>query len=113
MQLNASGLAAVPGLYHFEAPPLLEDFTGDPTYTILQPFFMQQCGACHGPNPTKGLRLTEYATLMAGSESGPVVVPGSPDDSLIVQKLKGGHFAHSTDHQMEILRQWISNGVPE
>lgn len=110
---DAPGMATILGLYQFEAEPLLQDFTGAPTYSILQPLFEQECGACHGPTPSKGLRVVDYAGLMAGSESGVVVVPGSPDDSLIVQTLEGGHFASLTKRQMELLRQWISDGAPE
>lgn len=110
---DAPGLATMLGIYHVEPEPLLVDFNGKPTYEILQPLFQQQCGACHGQNPSKGLRLTDYNSLMAGSESGPIVVPGAADDSKIVQVLEAGHFAHLTEHQMDLLRQWIADGAPE
>lgn len=111
--LDAPGLSTVLGIYQVEAPPLLEDFNGDPTYTILQPLFQQLCAGCHGPVPTKGLRLTDYTSLIAGSVDGPVVVPGSPDDSLMIQILTEGHFAQPTDHQLDLLRRWIELGVPQ
>ncbi|MCA9909737.1 MAG: NapC/NirT family cytochrome c [Anaerolineae bacterium] len=110
---DAPGLATVLGIYQVEATPLLEDFEGDPTYTILQPLFTQECGGCHGPIPSKGLRLTDYASLMAGSEDGPVVVPGDPEQSLMIQVLTSGHFAQPTEHQLDLLRQWIANGAPQ
>ena len=110
---NAPGLATILGIYQAEVPPLLEDFQGEPTYQILQPLFAQECGPCHGANPTKGLRLTDYASLLAGSESGPVVVPGDPGQSRMLQVLGEGHFARLTDHQMELLREWIANGASE
>jgi hypothetical protein len=50
---------------------------------------------------------------MAGSESGPVVVPGAPDESRMLEVLTSGHFARLTDHQMELLRRWIAQGAPE
>ncbi|MBK8030119.1 MAG: hypothetical protein IPK17_11570 [Chloroflexi bacterium] len=40
------------GIYQVEAP-LLEDFTGEPTYAVLQPLFTQLCSACHGAVPPK------------------------------------------------------------
>lgn len=110
---NAPGLATALGIYQVKATPLLEDFQGQPTYAILQPLFEQQCSACHGPVPTKGLRVTDYASIMTGSENGPVIVPGSPDDSKIVNVLSSGHFAQLTKHQMELLTQWIAAGAPE
>ncbi|MCC6612813.1 MAG: NapC/NirT family cytochrome c [Anaerolineae bacterium] len=110
---DAPGLASVLGIYQVSAEPLLEDFEGDPTYTVLQPLFTQECGGCHGPVPSKGLRLTDYESLLAGSESGPVVVAGSPDESKMIQVLTSGHFAQPTEHQMDLIRQWIANGLPE
>lgn len=110
---DAPGLATMLGIYQVKAAPLLEDFEGTPTYTVLQPLFAQECGACHGAVPTKGLRLTDYASLMAGSESGPVVVPGSPDESLLIQVLTEGHFVPVTRHQLELLEAWIADGTPE
>ncbi|MFN8373685.1 MAG: NapC/NirT family cytochrome c [Anaerolineae bacterium] len=108
---NAPGLATILGIYQVTAPPLLEDFNGEPTYAILQPFFTQQCGACHGAVPTNGLRLTDYDSLIAGSVNGPVVVSGSPDESRMIQVLSDGHFAQVTDHQLELLTRWIEGGL--
>jgi hypothetical protein len=110
---NAPGLATMLGIYQVKAAPLLADFEGTPTYSILQPLFTQECGACHGSVPTKGLRLTDYASLVAGSESGPVVVPGSPGESRLIQVLKDGHFAPVTKHQLDLLSAWIADGAPE
>jgi hypothetical protein len=109
---DAPGLATMLGLNQVKSPPLLEDFTGDPTYEILQPFFTQSCGGCHGPVPSKGLRLTDYDSLMAGSESGPVVVPGEPEQSQMIETLAEGHFTRPTTHQLDLLEQWIANGAP-
>lgn len=85
----------------------------DVTYQDLQPVFQQQCGMCHGETPSVDLSVTEYVTLMAGSENGPVIVPGAPDESRILAVLTAGHFAQFTDEQMRLLRQWIANGAPE
>lgn len=110
---DAPGLATMLGIYQVEPVPLLADFEGDPTYAILQPLFAQECGGCHGPVPSRGLRLTDYASLMAGSETGVVVVPGAPDQSLMVSVLNEGHFVQPTAHQLDLITQWIANGAPE
>jgi uncharacterized membrane protein len=83
------------------------------TYQLLQPVFEENCGACHGANPTKGLTVTDYDSLLAGGEDGPVIVPGDPDESLILQILSADHFAKLTDEQMGWLEQWIADGAPE
>jgi hypothetical protein len=110
---DAPGLAKALEIYQVEAEPLLEDFDGEPTYTILQPFFAQECGGCHGPVPSAGLRLTDYESLLAGSQSGPVVVAGEPEQSRMIEVLSAGHFAQPSAHQMDLLSRWIANGVPE
>jgi nitrate/TMAO reductase-like tetraheme cytochrome c subunit len=110
---DAPGLATVLGITQVLPTPLLEDFTGTPTYEVLRPLFEQQCGACHGATPSKGLRVTDLASLMAGSTSGPVIVAGDPDQSRIIQVLTEGHFARLTEHQLALLRQWIAEGALE
>ena len=113
---DAPALAAALGIEQ-QPPaeePLLEDIGDEPvTYQILQPVFEQTCGMCHGATPSKGLRVTDYDSLMAGSESGPVIVPNFPDDSRLVQVLEAGHFAQLTEQQMTLLRRWIESGAPE
>lgn len=110
---DAPGLATMLGIYQVIPEPLLEDFEGKPTYSVLQPLFTQECGGCHGPVPSKGLRLTDYGSLIAGSSDGPVVAPGKPEDSHMLQVLKAGHFARLSDNQMDLLTNWIAEGVPE
>lgn len=90
-----------------------DELTGPITYQTLRPMLEQTCGTCHGASPTKGLRVTDYESLMAGGESGPSVVPEQPDDSLIVQVLSAGHFAQFTPDQLEMLKQWIAEGAVE
>jgi mono/diheme cytochrome c family protein len=110
---DAPGLATVMGIYQVEPEPLLEDFEGDPTYQIPQPLFLQQCGGCHGPIPSKGLRVTDYASIITGSDNGPIAIAGSPEASSVLEVLDSGHFAQLTDHQTLLLTQWIADGLPE
>ncbi len=110
---DAPGLATMLGIYQYVPEPVLENFDGEPTYKVLQPLFLQACGGCHGPVPTKGLRLTDFASAMKGSENGAVIVPGSLDKSKVIQVLTDGHFATLTTHQMDLLKQWITKGAPE
>lgn len=110
---DAPGLSSFLRIYQFEPEPLLEDFEGEPTYTILQPLFEQQCGACHGAKPIKNLKLTDYAGTMQGGESGSIIISGSPDDSKIIDTLEDGHFVRLSEHQMALLREWIVKGAIE
>ncbi|HEX3052290.1 MAG TPA: NapC/NirT family cytochrome c [Aggregatilineaceae bacterium] len=83
------------------------------SYQTIQPILEERCARCHDEKATRGLNVTDYQSLMAGSEDGPVIVPGSVDESLIIQTLQAGHFGQLTDGEMELLKQWIEAGAPE
>ena len=54
----------------------------------ISPVLLGQCLQCHDPEKQKGgLRVDFWKALLQGGDSGPVVVPGQPDQSLL---LKGG-----------------------
>jgi hypothetical protein len=73
------------------------------------------CGSCHEADGLGGLNLTTYDGVFAGGESGAVVQPGDPDNSLIILKQKGeqGHFGQFTSDELNIIMDWIVNGAPE
>ena len=56
------------------------------------PIFKGRCVSCHQPGGAgygkSGLDLTSYAGLMKGTQFGPMVVPGDPDSSNLVQLLE-------------------------
>jgi mono/diheme cytochrome c family protein len=74
-----------------------------------------RCGSCHGEGGLQGLNLTTYAGLMAGGSSGPAIVPGDPDTSLLVQKQSGAqaHFGQLTPEELQLVMDWISAGAAE
>ena len=50
----------------------------------ILPLFKARCQKCHGPVKPKGkLNLSSARSLARGGESGPVVVPGNLDESLL------------------------------
>jgi nitrate/TMAO reductase-like tetraheme cytochrome c subunit/mono/diheme cytochrome c family protein len=81
----------------------------------IGPIFQERCGQCHGSNPMVGLDLTTYSTAMSGSQNGPVIVPGSPEKSLLIQKQTGEqpHFGQLSPEELELVTQWIAAGAPE
>lgn len=83
-----------------------------PTYaSTIGPLLTERCGSCHGD--MAGLSVTDYASLMAGALSGPVVVPGDPDGSRIVEVQRNGHYAQLSEAELNLLIEWIDNGAPE
>jgi hypothetical protein len=57
----------------------------------VQPLFQAKCSRCHGEKTRKAdLDLRTPAGIRKGGESGPVIVPGKPDESLLYEKVHGG-----------------------
>ena len=88
------------------------------------PIFQARCVVCHGKREQRGgLDLRTRETRLAGGDSGPLLVPGSPDASLIIQKIEAGEMPppdmqydyavrNPTDAEVAKLRQWVASGVP-
>jgi len=82
--------------------------------STIGPLFTERCGACHGDSAIMGLKLTEYATAIKGSQNGPVIVPGKSADSLLVEKqLAGGHPGQLSPHELDQVKAWIDASAPE
>ena len=83
----------------------------------IQPLFLRSCSACHNAAAkTMGLQTTVYAALMAGSQNGPVVVPGNPDASKLWEMVGQGKMPATgplPDAEKELVRQWIAQGAAE
>ena len=78
------------------------------------------CLMCHmGADPRKGLRLDTYENLMKGGENGPVVVPGAPEKSELVLRVKGSRQPRMpiggppwlSKDAVKILEDWIAAGA--
>src|SRR5687768_7085306 len=54
----------------------------------VRPLLVAQCQECHGAKKQEAkLRLDSREAVLAGSENGPVVVPGEPEKSLLITAL--------------------------
>jgi hypothetical protein len=94
------------------ALPSEEPTMAQATYVeTIGPLLTERCEACHGG--IAGLTVTDYESLMAGSASGPVVVPGDPDGSPIVEIQQGEHYTQLSEAELSLLIAWIANGAPE
>jgi nitrate/TMAO reductase-like tetraheme cytochrome c subunit/mono/diheme cytochrome c family protein len=81
----------------------------------IRALFSTRCGACHGDNPTAGLNLTNYASAMAGSSSGAVIIAGDANASKLmqVQTADQPHFGQFTPEELQVIIDWINAGAPE
>src|SRR2546423_24513 len=51
----------------------------------IRPLFAERCHKCHGPEKqTSGLRLDMREGILGGGEHGAAIVPGKPDESLLI-----------------------------
>jgi hypothetical protein len=57
-------------------------------FAVVEPMLSEYCYSCHGPEKVKGgLRVDSLAFLLQGGDSGPSIVAGDPDASLLLQRL--------------------------
>src|SRR5689334_2904120 len=56
--------------------------------TKVRPILAANCYDCHAETKNGGLRVDSRDGLMVGGESGPAIVPGDPDQSLLIQAVK-------------------------
>ena len=57
----------------------------------IRPVLIRECYSCHsaGAKSIKGgLRLDSRAAVRAGGESGPILVPGKPEESFLYQRIR-------------------------
>jgi WD40 repeat protein len=87
----------------------------------IQPIFEKRCVMCHSENATMGsLNLETYAGLQRGGNNGPVVAPGSLQDSLLYRSVVGqapeiGRMPIGLEPVPEVevamLKTWIEEGA--
>lgn len=91
------------------APPLFE--------RDVLPILTTKCGNCHGGQVRKAdLSLQDMASLVRGGESGSVITPGEPAESLLFEFIRDGAMPPEGEpslsaQQMEIIRAWIESGA--
>jgi mono/diheme cytochrome c family protein len=97
--------------------------TGAPSYAAdVQPIFAQYCFACHsGEGATKGVRLDGYEYVLASGASHPVIIPGDPSGSELLELITGDSAPRMplngppflTDQEIQIITSWIAAGAPD
>ena len=84
----------------------------------VRPILAENCYKCHGSDKQQGkLRLDLRETVYGGGESGAAIVPGKPDESLLVEAINYGSFempptGKLKDHQIATLTEWVRLGAP-
>jgi mono/diheme cytochrome c family protein len=84
----------------------------------VRPLLVEHCQHCHGPDMQEaGLRLDSLDAMLTGGDSGPAIVPGNVQDSLLADAIRYGDTVQMPPNdqlgkqQIDILIQWIEDGA--
>jgi cytochrome c553 len=85
----------------------------------VRPVLVEHCASCHGKTKARGgLRLDSRAAVLKGGESGPAVLPGNPDKSLLIEAvrhtkdLRMPKKGKLSDGAIADLVAWVQRGAP-
>lgn len=90
----------------------------------IQPIMLLRCTACHGLRRKEAdLDLRSRQGMLTGGKSGPAIVLGKPDESLLLKRIHAGEMPPKeklivagvkpvTDAEIEKLRRWIELDAP-
>ncbi|MEZ6061063.1 MAG: DUF1553 domain-containing protein [Planctomycetaceae bacterium] len=85
----------------------------------IRPVLVKHCYSCHAAdaeNIRGGLLLDSKAGWQAGGESGPAIVPGNPDEGLLLEALRHESFEMPPDRKLpdDVIadfERWIKDGA--
>lgn len=86
----------------------------------VRPLLVKRCYECHGEKKQKGsLRVDNIAYLTKGGDSGPALVAGDPDKSLIIEAVRYHNEDVAmppkeklADKEIAVLEKWVKLGAP-
>jgi hypothetical protein len=99
--------------------------TAPVTQHQIVPLMFLRCTACHGGRRKEAdLDLRTKAAMLRGGKSGPAVVPGKPNESLLVKRIKSEEMPPRRQlvnvsvkpmdpGELKLLEAWIEAGLPE
>jgi Planctomycete cytochrome C len=88
----------------------------------VRPFLAKYCIECHNPDKPKGeLELQTFKAMMEGGKKGPAVVPGKPDESLLVSRVEHktkpvmppAKALQPKPEEIGVLRAWVAAGAKD
>ncbi|MBI3281044.1 MAG: PSD1 domain-containing protein [Acidobacteria bacterium] len=86
--------------------------------TKVRPLLAANCLACHTATKMGGLEMRSREAFLKGGNSGPAIVPGDPDRSLLIRAVRHQHerikmppAKKLSDAEIDILATWIRDGA--
>ncbi|MDX1966218.1 MAG: PSD1 and planctomycete cytochrome C domain-containing protein [Planctomycetaceae bacterium] len=85
----------------------------------IRPVLVEHCQKCHGPEKQwSSLRLDSQEALLKGGDTGPAVVPGKPEESLLIKAVRqiDGEISMPpksklSEAQISDLVEWVRQGA--
>ena len=89
----------------------------------IRPVLVEHCRECHSASAKKlqgGLRMDSRAGLIAGGDSGPAIVPGKPEASLLIRAVNHADAESAmppkrpqlSRQARQDLERWVAAGAP-
>ena len=86
----------------------------------IRPVLIDTCGECHTDDEEGDLRTDSRAALLKGGETGPAIVPGDPEKSLLIHVIRRDEGfprmpkskTKLTAETVEAFIEWIKQGAP-
>ncbi|HZW31081.1 MAG TPA: PSD1 and planctomycete cytochrome C domain-containing protein [Isosphaeraceae bacterium] len=88
----------------------------------IRPVLAERCSPCHGARvkkPKGGLVLGTRDQMLQGGDSGPAIVPGDPESSLLIQAIRYHDEAlrmppkgRLAPEQVAAFESWVKRGAP-
>lgn len=103
------------------AAPLLAapDTAAEQFEMKVRPILANRCYGCHSTAPLGGLAVNSRNGLLKGGKTGPAVIPGKPEESLLIQAVTHANekmkmplgAGRMPDAEIAVLTEWIKAGA--
>ena len=112
------GSAVAAGVVRAETEPTAEQLRF--FEMSIRPLLVDKCHKCHGAEKQWGtLRLDSREAMLRGGDTGPAIVPGKPEESLLIRainhtddSLKMPPKEKLSDRQIADITRWVKLGAP-
>ncbi|MGV3483656.1 MAG: PSD1 and planctomycete cytochrome C domain-containing protein, partial [Planctomycetaceae bacterium] len=84
----------------------------------IRPILREHCLDCHGAVEEKegSLDLRLVRRMLSGGDSGPAMVAGRPEESLMLQRIRDGEMPPGQSKlsaaELDVLERWVAAGAP-
>ncbi len=112
------GPGSVPGPTPVAQSPQSPSGSAEYFEATIRPILAANCYDCHTDEQMGGLRLDSRDAILKGGKSGPAIVPGDPDKSLLIaavrqtsDKLKMPKGGKLKREEVDALTEWVRAGA--